>query len=85
VKLVVDNENVAALPVGNLMDIAGMAERFAEDLRTGEYGDVARSVLIVETPEGLTMLGWGENTTNYELMGLFEAAKLQVFADYVSD
>lgn len=32
-KLVADN--VTELPVGNLMDIAGMARRFADDLRPG--------------------------------------------------
>ena len=75
------SDNTVELPVGNLMDIAGMARRFADDLESGNYGDVLRSVLVVESDYGLTLLGWGENTSAYELMGLFEAAKLRVFAD----
>lgn len=78
-KLVADN--TVELPVGNLMDIAGMARRFADQLDASEYGDVIRTVCIVETTQGLTLLGWGENTSAYELMGIFEAAKLRVFAD----
>jgi hypothetical protein len=41
---------------------------------------------VVQCEDGtLTMLGWGENTSPFELMGICEAAKLQAFADYVSD
>ena len=80
-RVVIDNTNVETIPVGNLMDIGGMARRFADQLDANEYGDVLRTVKIVETGAGLTILGWGENTTAYELMGMFEAAKLRVFAD----
>jgi hypothetical protein len=73
--------NVETIPVGNLSDISGMARRFADQVDANEYGDVFRTITIVETDAGLTILGWGENTTAYELMGLFEAAKLRVFAD----
>lgn len=83
-KLVVP-DNVAELPVGNLMDIAGMARRFADHLDAGEYGEVTRAVVIVETSDALTLLGWGENTTAYELMGMFEAAKLRAFSDQFTD
>jgi hypothetical protein len=76
------SDNTVELPVGNLMDIGGMARRFAEDMDAGEYGDVFRTVVIVQREDGaLHILGWGENTCAYELMGLFEAAKLRVFAD----
>jgi hypothetical protein len=75
------SDNVSELPVGNLMDIGGMARRFADDLEAGHYGDVLRTVTIVECDGGIILLGWGENTSSYELMGLFEAAKLRVFAD----
>jgi hypothetical protein len=41
---------------------------------------------VVQGEDGtLSILGWGENTSSFELMGIFEAAKLQVFADHVSD
>jgi hypothetical protein len=84
VKLVHDASNVETIPVGNLMDIGGMARRFADDLDAGEYGTVERTVVVVQHEDGsLVILGWGENSSAYELMGLFEAAKLRVFADDV--
>jgi hypothetical protein len=73
-------ENVAELPVGNLMDVAAMARRFADDLDAGKWGEVSRVIVIVENG-GMPILGWGENTSPYELMGMFESAKLRVFAD----
>ena len=81
-KLVVDN--VTELPVGNLMDVGGMARRFAEDIDAGAYGEVLRTIVVVHRDDNsLAILGWGENTSAMELMGLFEAAKLRVFADDV--
>jgi hypothetical protein len=78
------SDNTVELPVGNLMDIGGMARRFADDLDATEYGEVERTVVIVQRTDGsLSILGWGENSSAYELMGLFEAAKLRVFADDV--
>jgi hypothetical protein len=85
VTLRVVSDNTLPLPIGNLMDIAGMARRFADQIDAGEYGDVIRAVVVLETPEALTTIGWGENTTAYELMGIFEAAKLRVFADDLID
>jgi hypothetical protein len=80
------SDNTVELPVGNLQDIAGMAHRFADDVEAGDYAGITRSVTIVECDRGLVLLGWGENTNSYELMGLFEAAKLRVFADdFVDD
>lgn len=81
IELAVDNTNVEQLPVRNLTDIAGMARGFAEDAEQGKWGQVDRVVCIVENESGLVILGWGENTTAYELMGIFEAAKLRVFAE----
>lgn len=86
-KLVVDNDsNVEEFPSGNLQDVAGMARRFADGVDDGDWFDIHRAVVVVQGEDGtLTLLGWGENTTSFELMGIFEAAKLQVFADHVSD
>lgn len=79
-------DNVSELPVSNLQDIAAMARKFADDLDAGKHGDVFRAVLVVQCEDtSLTMFGWGENTTAFELMGLFEAAKLRVFADDLMD
>lgn len=84
VRLEVDNTNVEHLPIRNLADIAGMARGFADDLDAGRWGNCDRVVCIVENEEGIAILGWGENTTAYELMGIFEAAKLRVFAEDLS-
>lgn len=78
-------DNVTELPRGNLRDVADMAHRFADRVDAGELGEVNRAVCIVENENGLVLLGWGEGTTAYELMGLFEAAKLRVFADDLID
>ena len=80
-KLVIDNENVSHLPIRNLVDIAGMARGFGEDIDAGRWGTVDRVICLVENEEGIRILGWGNNTTAYELMGMFEAAKLKVFAE----
>jgi hypothetical protein len=86
VKLVIDNENITELPVRNLNDVPQMARGFADDIDAGEWGEICRAVVIAQGEDGsLTILGWGENTTAYELMGLFEAAKLQAFADHIAD
>lgn len=84
IRLVSDNTNVEQLPVRNLADIAGMARGFADDVDAGRWGTVDRVVAIVENEAGIVILGWGENTTAYELMGIFEAAKLRVFAEDLS-
>jgi hypothetical protein len=76
---------VSDLPVRNLMDIAAMARGFGDDLDAGEHGEISRVLVIAEGDEGLKIYGWGENTSPYEMMGLFEAAKLTVFADFVTD
>ena len=80
--LVVDNSNVTELPVGNLMNLADMARRFADGIEAGEFGHTTRAIVVVETETGLAMMTWGEGATPYEMMGLFEAAKLNVFADH---
>jgi hypothetical protein len=38
-------------------------------------------LLVIETPDEIKTLGCGEDPTPYEVMGIFEAAKLQAFAD----
>ncbi len=84
-KIAVDNTNVTEFPHCNLMDIAAMSRRFADNIDAGEWPDMSRAVLLVEFGGSLAVLPWGESTTPYELMGLFEAAKLRVFADGLID
>jgi len=73
--------NVEELGVYNFQDIADCARRFADQLEAGEQGDPFRVVIVTQSDIGIGIGVWGENTSPYELMGLFEAAKLRVFAD----
>ena len=82
-RLVVDN--VSAIPVGNLQDVAGMARRFAERIEAGEFGDVTRVTLLIENGEMQQRESWGDMPTGYELMGMLDAAKMAVFADMYDD
>ena len=84
IELAVDNSNVTQIPVGNLIDVAGMARRFADQVDSGDYPNTTRAIVIIERDD-LSILSWGEATTAYELMGLFEASKLRVFADDLVD
>jgi hypothetical protein len=78
--------NIAELPVTNYADIAAMARKFADELEAGEHGTLHRAVLICQADDtSLSIHGWGESTSAYEMMGLFEAAKLNVFADQLVD
>jgi hypothetical protein len=80
-KLVVDNSNVEQFPASNVRDLPSMARALADDLDKGLHGEVVSLITIMVRPDGLAISWWGENCTPYELMGLFEAAKLRVFAD----
>ena len=83
IKLAVDN--VTQIPCSNLRDVSAMARKFADDIDAGEYGEVDRVICIAENETGISIFGWGIGTSAYELMGLFEAAKLRVFADDMID
>jgi hypothetical protein len=73
-------DNVTELPVGNLMDIPGMSRRFANDLEAGDYGDVQRVMVVIESGDGIRTLGWGDSINTFEAIGLLEAAKIVSFS-----
>lgn len=77
-KLIVDND-VQQLPVRNLMDIPLMARGFADDLEAGDYGDVQRVIVVIDSSEGIRTLGWGDSTGTFEAIGILEAAKIVTF------
>jgi hypothetical protein len=79
-KLVHDS-NVETIPVGNVRDVPEMLRALADDIDGGAHGDVLSLISVIVRPDGLALAWYGENVTAYELMGLFEAAKLRVFAD----
>ena len=76
---------VPELPVRNLMDIPAMARGFADDLEANDYGEVTRAVVIVDTPDGLHILGWGENVTTFEAIGILECAKMTSYGSMFDD
>ena len=73
-KIAVDN--VSTLPVSNLMDIAAMARKFADDIEAGEYGEVQRVLVVADCGDGMHQFGWGESVSMYEALGILEAAKI---------
>jgi hypothetical protein len=79
IRLAVDN-GVATLPIGNLMDVGGMARELGKRLDDGEFGEVTTVVTLIATDSGLSIHSWGQAPNGYELMGIFECAKLQCFA-----
>lgn len=81
-KLVVDNDsNVEELPIGNLMDVSGMARRFVDQLDNGEHGEVVRAMIIVQNEDGLNACLWGENASGFEKIGMLSTVQMMIFAD----
>lgn len=81
-KLVADNAEPGTPDYGN---IPAMLRQYANEIEAGRYGEVLSTLLVVERTDGLAILGCGSEPTPYEMMGLFEAAKLRVFADDLVD
>ena len=78
--LAVDN-NVELLPVGNLMDVADMARRFADQVTAGEHGEVIRALVLVENADGIAGFLWGENASSIEKMGMLQTLQMRIFQD----
>ena len=81
----VETDNVAELSVYNFQDLVACARRFADQLEEGVQGEPFRVALVIQSNDGLTISVWGESADAHQLMGLFEAAKLTVFADHVTE
>lgn len=81
-RLVSDNHDPEGPDYAN---IAEMLRQYAGELEKGVYGEVFSVVVVLECAARPIILGCGEEPTPYELMGIFEAAKLQAFADHVVD
>jgi hypothetical protein len=54
-------------------------------LRAGEFGNVSTVVTLIAGPEGLSNSLMGRAPSGYEMMGMFECAKLQCFAADADD
>jgi hypothetical protein len=82
-RLVSDNAEPRSPDYANIPE---MLRQYAAEIEAGAYGDPICAVLIIERADQLAILGCGEEPTAYEMMGLFEAAKLKAFADdFVDD
>lgn len=81
----VDPDNVTELPVYNFQDMAGCARKFADQLEAGKQGEPIRCVLVAQSDDAMAISVWGESASAHLLMGIFEAAKLRVFADDMLD
>lgn len=79
-RLVHDAENVEPLGISNLRDLGAMARELGDMFDEGEFGDALTFVALIVTDDGLRIKTSGENPNGYQLMGIFEAAKLQCFA-----
>jgi hypothetical protein len=83
-KLVHDS-NVVELDTPNYGDVPACLRRLADEIEQAIHADVFRAVVVLQTDEALSLATLGESSSAYELMGLFEAAKLRVFADDAID
>lgn len=82
-KVIVDN--TVELPVVNLSDVPANLRLLADSIERGETAALRSCVHILVYDHGLSTHISGENCSAYELMGLFEAAKLRVFADDITE
>ena len=81
-RLVSDNAD----PTGpDYANIVAMLRQYANEIEAGQYGEPIRAIMVMQLEDELLTLGCGEEPTAYELMGMFEAAKLRVFADDLND
>jgi hypothetical protein len=85
VTLRIVSDNVTELPIGNVQDIPEMLRLLADDIEEGQWGDVATLIGVMVGPEGVAHVTYGEAGSIYDLMGIFETAKMQVFADHAND
>lgn len=51
-----------------------LAQRFADDIAAGNYGDVSAVAIVVETDGELTTLGWGDADVMRAIGMLFAGA-----------
>jgi hypothetical protein len=78
-RLVTDNDG----PLDDLSAVPAHLRQIATAIERGEYGDVQMAVVLLETGDVLSV--GDDEATHIEMMGLFEAAKLQTFANMVTE
>lgn len=81
-KVVVDNSNVATLPIANIADIPGALRKLADNIEAGEHGDVVQVIsLVLYEPSGMTVCAMAPYADAHQLSGICEAAKFRILAD----
>jgi hypothetical protein len=72
---------IHALPVTNWRNIPSIARDFADRVEAGDFGEVTRAMVVLDTEHGIHTLSWGEEATSLYAMGMFQAASNMAFAD----
>ena len=81
-KLVTDN--TVELPIYNPRLIPSIARVFADKFEAGEFGEVTRAVLILETEAGPLPFYWGEEISHFEAIGMLQMAAHQAITDGIA-
>ena len=79
------SDNTVELPIINVADIPANLRLLADSIERGDVEGVRSCIFVMVRDDGLSIHVKGENCSSYELMGLFESAKLRVFADDLID
>ena len=72
----VHDDNVEKLEISNLLDIAGCAREFADDVEAAKFGHIRCALVILDTADGMHQIQWGESISQFEAIGLLEVAKV---------
>jgi hypothetical protein len=84
-KVVSDNSNVEAFPALNLQDVAACARKFADCVEAGDFGQISMAMLVIETPDSIETLHWGETINMREAIGIFDIAKAHFIAKVLGE
>jgi hypothetical protein len=80
-KLVYDADHIENPEEIIYASVSDELRQLAAAIDRGEWGEVVSGVILIENANGIHTVGIGEQATAYEMMGMFEAAKLKVFAE----
>ena len=84
-RLVPDSADVIPLDIRNWRDVPGQARCFAEDVEAGEYGEVSKVIVVIDTPDGLHLVSWGDSMTQFEAVGMLDVAKFTNIASLLDN
>ena len=65
--------------------IVEMAIGFIAEIEAGEHPGAYRALVLIEREGGMRIEAWGRPTSPYEVIGLLEVAKLNVYAERLAD